>query len=215
MVCLDLIKVIIKWREWEKVISLPLRGEAMQSASIEAKAINQKLLEAYGKHLSADKANFRVVWSEDQLEKRFGVFNVYYNDMFVREETGIREVAKYEYLDHQWVVERMHPNYHKDVMEGSYVYEPLWAFPRGLPLKWEAVDYCVKMALKMIPIDYDKRTPQSESEAIDQDEKRKAKEVRDARTELDNVSNPSELELRLKDGDAVSMAGKKFDKGVH
>jgi hypothetical protein len=183
----------------------------MHSASIEAKVMNDRLLEMYGRHLSTDKANFRVTWSEDQFEKRFGTFNVYYGDVFVREEVGIRSVPKYEYLDHQWVVERLHPNYYKDVMEGEYIYEPLWAFPKNLPLKWEAIDYCVKMALKLLPIDYEKRTPQTEKEAINQDNQRKAEEVKEARRELDNISDPSELELRLKDGDAVSLSGKKFE----
>lgn len=183
----------------------------MHSASVEARTINDKLLEMYGRHISADRANFRVSWSEDQFEKRFGIFNVYYGDMFLREETGIRTVPKYEYLDCQWVVERLHPNYHKDVMEGDYVYEPLWAFPKNLPLKWEAIDYCIKMALQLIPIESDKRTPQTEKEAMYQDAERKQKEIKDARQELDNISDPSELELRLKDGDAVSLTGKKFE----
>lgn len=182
----------------------------MNSASIEVKEINERLLNLYGRHVAADKALFRVSWSEDQLEKRFGTFNVYTGDVFLREETGIRETPKYSYLDNQWVVERLHINYHQDVMEGGYIYEPLWAFPKGLPPKWEAIDYCVKMALQMLPVEEDKKTPKTEKEAIYQDEEKKKLEVKETRNELDNIANESDLELRLKDGDAVSFAGKRM-----
>lgn len=177
----------------------------MHSASIEAQATNDKLLELYGKHILCGLANFRVVWSEDQFEKRFGTFDVYAGDRFIRTETGIRETQKYSYLDHQWIVERLHPNYHKDVMEGNYIYECLWAFPKGLPLKWEAVDYCCKMALAMLP--NEKNVPRTEAEAIYQDEEKKKQEVKEEREKLDNVSNESNLEMSLHEGDAVSLSG--------
>lgn len=178
----------------------------MHSASVEAKEINERLERIYGRHLVKDKPKFRVSWSEDQYEKSFGERNIFVDGKFLRTEQGIAETPKYHYLDNQWVVEILYANHHPDVFEDDYIYEPLFAFPTGLPLKWEPVERVVQVALGLIKSD----TPKTQKEAEYRENERVEEEKRTLRHELDEISNPSNIELNLRDGDAVSFAGKKF-----
>ena len=119
----------------------------------EINAINERLLNLYGKHEEFNLPRFRIVNSDTQLEKRFGTFQVFSGDIYLREETGIRLVPKYSWLENQIVVERLEPNVHKDVYEGEFTYECLYAFPVGLPPKYEFIEIVVKKALEILPID--------------------------------------------------------------
>ena len=168
----------------------------------EAYVINNRLEEFYGKHTVANKARFRVVWSTEQIEKRRGTFNVFHGDIFLREETGIREVEKYPFFPNCWVVERLHGNVYPDVLDGEYIYEPLFTFPEGLPLNWRAVDLVVKHALKLVTIDKDEDIPRTEKEAVHRYDKQIEKEKQNTRDMLDTTS----LETALNDGNAISFS---------
>jgi hypothetical protein len=54
-------------------------------------AINKRLVELYGKSIDG-RPNFRIVFSDTQYEKRFGTFEVTCGDIFLREETCLKEV---------------------------------------------------------------------------------------------------------------------------
>src|SRR5438046_3147991 len=67
-----------------------------------------KILEArYGRTLRGDP-NFRIVWSDDQYEYRFGRYNIFYGHIFVREEVGTKLVPKYSYIRQRWLIERFY-----------------------------------------------------------------------------------------------------------
>lgn len=176
------------------------------SHSFEVREINESLLNLFGRHLTSDRQVFRLVWANDQTERRFGTFNVFAGDLFLREETGVRTVSKYPQYENQYIVEKLHENLHQDVMEGSHSYEPIFTFPIGLPPKFEAVEKVVRTILGHIagaPI------PKTEKEALYQDNELKKQEVKEARHQLDEISSPSEIQLAFEAGDAISLAGAK------
>jgi hypothetical protein len=88
-------------------------------------------LKNYRKNLSNDPI-FRVVWSDDLTETRFGEFNDYYGNIFLRKFIGYRQVPKYNYINERWILEKWLP------AEDSYInevpnthngsYEPVYVF---------------------------------------------------------------------------------------
>src|SRR6187399_909819 len=105
-------------------------------------ALNQRLKDYYGIDTVTTDPIFRIVWADDQVEKRL----VEYLD------TGIallfpevREVKKYPYLKGLYVLERLVviPEINaKDLPASKISYEPLWAYrdarDNPLPPIWEA-----------------------------------------------------------------------------
>jgi hypothetical protein len=98
--------------------------------------INRRLKDIYGCDF-LDQPIYRIVWSEEQLEKRFGTFRDFLpgTNIFLREVTGVREVKKYTYLEPQYVLEKLFFNQHNtEILDNATLsprmttYEPLWAF---------------------------------------------------------------------------------------
>jgi len=118
--------------------------------------INNRLKDHYG--VTEDKPNFRVVWSEDQLEKRRGTFRDFTNDgFFIREVTEVREVPKYrQYIHEKYLLERLTvvPEMNKVELLELISYEPLWVFEtkKGDPLRptWLAANYVIEQTLHNI-----------------------------------------------------------------
>lgn len=170
------------------------------SESFEVFTINDRLRETYGLLVDTGKQKVRVVHSDDQFEKRFGTFLLSANGMFLREETGIREVQKYDWMINQYVVEGLVPNIYPDVYEGDYTYCCLFAFPPGLPVNEEAVTVVVKAFLKMFDVDkYD--IPQTQVQAEDAHKLELQKQSADILNRLDNTA----LQSALHDGAATSI----------
>lgn len=130
--------------------------------------INERLTNLYGRHEEINLPRFRAVFSDSQLEKRFGTFQVYSGDIYLRDETGIREVPKYSWLENQVVVERLEPNVHKDVYESEFTYEPLYAFPTGLPPKYEYIEKVVKKSLDILPTERAEKRVRSRKQIEDE-----------------------------------------------
>src|SRR5690348_12446246 len=94
----------------------------------EVRIINERLATIYGNHVAINKPNFRLVFGPDQIEKRLATKSAYIGYVFLREETGIFELPKYEYLTEDgrvWIVERLVANQHLDIYDGNYTYEPI------------------------------------------------------------------------------------------
>lgn len=95
--------------------------------------INEKLLKNYGKFHGTTLPNWRVAWSDSQLECRRGVFHYFDNSgNFLRSEVGIQEVKKYGYFKERYVLERLMPVYGPNADEiktdSGLSYEPVWIF---------------------------------------------------------------------------------------
>lgn len=95
------------------------------------KEVNKRLKQIYGTNLRGDSI-FRVSFSDEQKEKRFGKFAEWYGKIFLREFSGLREVPKYPWIRAKWVLERWIPPVYAhtpDIPETSQgSYEPIYVF---------------------------------------------------------------------------------------
>lgn len=103
--------------------------------------INKRLTDHYGK-FEDGRPNWRVVWSDDQYEKRL----VSHTDEGFELLTPIvKTVPKYSYIEHKYVLERLIPIpfFHGQDLVDKTSYEPVWTFEdnQGNPLPpiWEAI----------------------------------------------------------------------------
>lgn len=60
---------------------------------------------------------FRLVWSTDQLENRYGTYNEFYNDVFLRTVQKTKLVPKYPYTKDRWIIERWADGSHFNSIE--------------------------------------------------------------------------------------------------
>lgn len=103
--------------------------------------INKRLADHYGK-FEDGRPNWRVVWSDDQLEKRKMTHT---DEGFELLTPIVREVKKYSYIHHKYVLERLIPipAFHGQDLVDSTSYEPVWTFEDAngnpLPPIWEAI----------------------------------------------------------------------------
>lgn len=115
----------------------------------EIATINKRLLEHFGRFENGD-ANFRVIWSDDQLEKQSCEFT---KDGFQLLTPEIREVKKYPWVKHKFILERLIPvpAFQIDVLGSKVSYEPIWVFEdvngNALPPIWEALYILVNTLL--------------------------------------------------------------------
>ena len=66
--------------------------------------INIVLAERYGKNLLG-QPRFRVVWSDDITEERYGTFLIYHKGIIVGNITETRNTRKYNYIQSRWILE--------------------------------------------------------------------------------------------------------------
>ena len=95
--------------------------------------INRQLFDAYGR--LENQVTWRIVWSEDQREHRYGTYRDYTPEGFlIREVTESREVPKYsQWAPECWMLERLlvvppDPNPDHPELDGMLSYEPMWQF---------------------------------------------------------------------------------------
>ena len=115
--------------------------------------INKRLIERFGVSIDG-RPNFRVVFSDTQYEKRYGTFEVYVGNIFLREETCLKEVPKYSYISGKHVLEQLMYGDFPDQPFVTSSYEPLWTFQDAnrnpLPPIWDAVEVIVISKLEGI-----------------------------------------------------------------
>jgi hypothetical protein len=104
-------------------------------------ALNQRLIDHYGLDTSTNQPMFRIVWADDQIEKRMMTFTEGGVELLY---PTILEVRKYNYLKKVWVLERLVlvPYFQqKELADVKMSYEPLWVFVDAtgnpLPPLWE------------------------------------------------------------------------------
>jgi hypothetical protein len=90
--------------------------------------VNQFLKEQFGIDTDDSEPIFRVVWAEDQTEKR----EVWHTDTGIRLlAPEVREMPKYPWIEHTYVLERrvLVPSINlKELVGLKKSYEPVWAF---------------------------------------------------------------------------------------
>jgi hypothetical protein len=109
--------------------------------------MNQKLLKIYGNCPIVGKPKYRVVRSDEQVEKRTGSYKVFTESgIYLRDEVGTREIRKYWYIKVPcWMLERVEPNTDRfNVIAEKFTYEPLLPFLDGennpVPLQWNIAE---------------------------------------------------------------------------
>lgn len=176
-----------------------------------AKIINRKLLEYFGTGRNSEKQLFRLVWSEGLTEKRFGIFSKWYGHIYLGEETGVKEVKKYNWVKERWVLEVYTPTQKSvlDIKLGDD-YETVWVFQdnKGEYLRpiWPVVEILCKTWINQV-VNPKKRTEKMDASDY---EIQLNKEVEDFIDMLE-VSTP--MQTRFRYGEAVILPGEKKDGG--
>lgn len=114
--------------------------------------INKRLVEHFGIDTLSGSPIWRIVWSEDQFEKRLGVYDDYSpGGIYLRTVKEVREVPKYrQWIQKKYVLERLVvvPEMNQEELPTAKVsYEPIWVFEdkdgNYLPPKWEAAKFII------------------------------------------------------------------------
>ena len=92
------------------------------------KLINKELIKKYGVDL-VKRPMYQLVQNKRSLvEKRIGNWRTYYGHIFIREEHGVQEVPKYNYIPEGfWVREKLYYTTNPELTQ-NFSYEPLWCF---------------------------------------------------------------------------------------
>lgn len=132
--------------------------------------INRELTEKYGTDVNSSLPKYRVVWTTDQLEKRFGTFVKWYRDIRLGEETLVKEVPKYPFYPNFHAFEELTYHANPELVENPS-YEPVYIFKdkdeNSLPVVWWAVKYVAdRRSLR----DIEKITQETEDEFMKRQE---------------------------------------------
>ena len=172
--------------------------------------LNERLAEHFGRELTSDRHIFRIVWANDQTEKRMVDITP---EGFKLLYPIVMEVKKYPYLKDLYVLERLVviPDVNQEELPTSKVsYEPLWAYCNDkrepVPPIWNATKFVIDTL-------YAALGKQSMAKYVD-DEKNTTPEGREQRIqELQDELFGNETEtsdaLRYKQGIVVPSSYKK------
>lgn len=110
-------------------------------------SINAQLVDLFGIDTITGEPIYRVVWSEDQIEKRLTSFT---KDGFQLLTPIVREIPKYrQWIQEKFILERLTivPEINKDEIITKTSYEPLWVFEDNngnfLPPALWACKFCI------------------------------------------------------------------------
>lgn len=112
--------------------------------------LNTRLKTEYGYFQGSPSPNWRVVWSEDQFEKRYGTFEDRTPEGYlIRRVSEVREVPKYrQWVHNKYILERMMANFtHNGEMITKMQYEPVYVFenPENQPPIFDAIKFIVEL----------------------------------------------------------------------
>ena len=119
--------------------------------------INQRLVDTYGL-FETDKPRYRIVYSEDEFEMRYGTFEDRKpNGALLRIETCWRLVPKYrQYIQNKHILEQLTvvPLSNSGELSEMLSYEPLFVFENKqgepLPPRWEVIQIVLAEVQKNI-----------------------------------------------------------------
>lgn len=132
--------------------------------------INKKLKQLFG----GIPITYRVVFSDNELEKRLGEFNTFSGPIFLRTERACRECKKYPYIKSKFIIEKFSAPDVIRVKElpetGNGSYEPLYVFEdkNGNFLEPNLRAAIMACHANQNPINYWKRKEQLDKEEQDQ-----------------------------------------------
>jgi len=114
--------------------------------------INNQLIAEFGRELIADnEPRFRVVWSDDQFEKRWTDRT---KDGFPLLYPEVRELPKYQWAKGRYILERLVPVGPNSDLTTKVSYEPAWTFEtdggRYLPPRYDACQLIIEAIFSQI-----------------------------------------------------------------
>jgi hypothetical protein len=170
--------------------------------------INSRLADFYGRDVSLDNPNYRIVWSTDQFEHRKGTYEDYdENGTFIRRVQEVRYVEKYPFYPNRWILESLQFNELNPELFTKISYEPLWVFGEAgsdpQPL-WRAVQLIVNISKAVEKV---KRTQKD----LDEEEFQKVQKERQLFKEILQNESPY-IAGALKDGAAVVVPSNYGDE---
>lgn len=177
--------------------------------------MNNRLKMFYGLDVSFNVPRYRVVWSDDETEKRMGTYTKTTEaGIYLGVETGMREIRKYWYLKPCFILERLVIIENRDqfaVVQKPYTYEPMLPFispppeENQLPLDWKPLHFAIQAY-----INRSKAPEKTDLDFLAEDALAKKKEEDYIRDSMNNGNIIDSLQT----GEGVSLAGKKFEKKV-
>lgn len=167
--------------------------------------LNERLINIYGKYEDG-QANYRLAWSEDQFENRFGTYNLFdVHGNKIGEHTGWEYAPKYrQWMPSQWVLEILLPvpDFQTQELTTKLTYEPLFGFhaqhTKEETPQWDTIQFIIENVRKA---GAEKVRVKYKDPLIDQSDPKIAKEVKEARIsamERDLFGNETDT------GDALS-----------
>jgi hypothetical protein len=175
-----------------------------QEITGEFKIINN-WLRTFGRNEKGEPL-FKLVWSDNETELRYGTFSDFHDSIFLREVTETRRVQKYNYISERWVLEKWLPLVNREVPESAEngMYEPFWVFQdragNYLQPTMKAVQFLIEFCDKVGRVPSSTRAAELKQE----DEEAFEKEISRFQDELD--CSPMLNALSLNDG--VGYSGK-------
>jgi len=155
---------------------------------------NERLIQLYGYEQLTQQPKYRIVWSDDQTEKRYGSYDLLSKEsgIWLGVKQGLVEIKKYWYLKECYLLERVEANLNRqDTLYDKWTYEPILTFldkeDNPLPLNWRAIEFAINHIEKA-----EKRI-RTESEDLQEEEKSLEKESEVVYSHLDKPDPTKEL----------------------
>lgn len=180
--------------------------------------INKQLETLYGKHDNGEP-NWRVVWSEDQFEKRRGDYEDRTPEgLLIRAVNEVRTVPKYrQWVHEKWVLEHLTPipEMQQDEIVGKKLsYEPIYVFQTvlgdPLPPKIEPIKFLIDHLLQGM-----NEPPKTRYKDPESDPKEAAarQQMKISKIQEELFGNESDVSDALARGDAVGFTTSKEFSG--
>lgn len=167
---------------------------------IEVKRINKQLREHFGTEITGQSI-WRVVWTDDQYEKRKTDVTVEGLQLLYPE---VIEMPKYSYLPHKWILEQLVvvPEVNRDELaDAKLSYEPIFPFQtdsgEALPPSFEAS----KFVIDTINAAKGKKSLAKYKENPDEDK------IRQAKLKEELFGNENDITDALAYGEGVGYTG--------
>lgn len=114
-------------------------------ADYDLEKMNNQLRSKYGYGPDSFRPLWKIIWSEDELEKRWMTHDDHGNELL---EPEVREVPKYQHIKDRYVLERAVPVAGETDLITKVSYEPAWTFEDRhgvyLPPRFDACEFIIE-----------------------------------------------------------------------
>jgi hypothetical protein len=171
----------------------------------EVRYINNQLRAEFGLFFSRPK--FRIVWTEDQYEKRLAEYEDWNKDILIRKVFEVRLVPKYPYVTPPWYMLERAVEFQDESIKDPNFYEPLYLF-RHFNEKGEYKEFLpprfdmAKIACEMSMVKRPKRTYAMDKAEF---EEKEAKGEKDIYEQI--CDQTSYMAHKFHHGEAITMPG--------